>query len=132
MEDYNSDMTGSKRATGRNNLSGALFLMTAVSLAMPVQAERVLEEVLVVVRSGGSVIYRERTAENGAIEFEPYDDEEGPFRIDALAPYYSPSDALDVKPGADVALVLEAQRWIEGTVAAPALGQGIVTLYTDA
>ena len=90
-----------------------------------------LENVLVVVRDQGSVIYRERTDETGAIEFEPYADEEGPFRIDAIAPFYSPADSPEVKPGADVDLVLEVQPWLEGVVIAPAQGLGLVTLYTD-
>ena len=49
-----------------------------------------LEDVLVVVRDQGAVIYRERTDESGAVEYEPYADEEGPFRIDAIAGFYSP------------------------------------------
>jgi len=91
-----------------------------------------LEEVLIVVRSGGSVVYRERTDDRGVVEFDPYDDEDGPFRIDALAPFYSPTDATEVKPGADVDLVLEAQPWLEGRVIAPSQGHGIVTLFTEA
>ena len=51
MKDYNSDMTSGKWAPGRIVLSGALFLLTALGLTVPVQAVRateVLEEVLVV------------------------------------------------------------------------------------
>ena len=48
MSDYNLEVMKGKWAAGRNNVPGAVFLMIALSLAVPVQAEAVLEEVLVV------------------------------------------------------------------------------------
>ncbi|MHC4953116.1 MAG: hypothetical protein ACYTGZ_04445 [Planctomycetota bacterium] len=90
-----------------------------------------MPDVLVVVRDRGELIFRARTDEEGVAEFQPYEDEEGPFRIDAIAPYYSPGYEEEVKPGADVRLVLDVQPWIEGQVIAPVRGQGLVTLYTE-
>jgi len=89
-----------------------------------------MEDVLIVFRANEQIIYRERTDIEGVVEFRPHDDEEGPFRIDAITPYYSPGTLTDVRPGAQRRIELEAQPWIEGRVRAPSKGYGLVTLWT--
>jgi len=89
-----------------------------------------MEDVLVVVREGEEMIFRQRTDEDGIVEFQPYEDEEGPFRIDAITPYYSPGTESEVRPGDRRRIELEAQPWIEGRVRAPSKGIGFVTLWT--
>ena len=86
---------------------------------------------LVVVRLGTAIVYRDRTDADGIVAFHPHEEETGPFRIDALADYFAPGSAPDVKPGADISLPLQVQPWIEGRVDAPTTGHGVVTLYTE-
>jgi len=90
-----------------------------------------MEDVLVVVRQGEEMIYRARTDEDGIVEFDPYTDEEGPFRVDAITPYYSPGTETELKPGDHRRIELVVQPWIEGRVRAPSKGQGLVTLWTE-
>ncbi|MHC4938244.1 MAG: carboxypeptidase-like regulatory domain-containing protein [Planctomycetota bacterium] len=89
-----------------------------------------IEDSLVVFRMGATMVYRERADEEGVAVFDPYEDEEGPFRIDAVADRFAVGTAPDVKPGASTSIVLKMQPWIEGTVKAPSVGNGVVTLYT--
>ena len=48
MKDDQSNITGGKRPIGRKLLPAVAFLMAASGLAMPMQAQMILEEVLVV------------------------------------------------------------------------------------
>jgi hypothetical protein len=90
-----------------------------------------IQNALVVFRSGASIVYRERADEDGIAEFDPYEEEEGPFRVDAIADRFAAGNAPEVKPGAAISLVLKMQPWIEGRVIAPAVGHGVVTLFTE-
>jgi len=89
-----------------------------------------VEGALVVVRMGRSIAFHDRTPREGAVAFDPYEDETGPFRIDALADHFAPGHAPEVMPGADVSIVLRLQPWVEGRVDAPSEGHGVVTMYT--
>jgi len=83
---------------------------------------------LVVVRQGSAILFRARTPASGETWFHPYDDEEGPFRVDALAFGYMPASAPAVAAGAVVELRLVARPAVVGEVVAAARG-GKVTLY---
>jgi hypothetical protein len=83
---------------------------------------------MVVVRQGSAVLFRERTADNGAALFEPYPAEKGPFRIDAVAHGYVAGTAPSVAAGVDTEIVLEARSIVTGEVTAPTFEGGIVRL----
>ncbi|MEM8885230.1 MAG: carboxypeptidase-like regulatory domain-containing protein [Planctomycetota bacterium] len=87
-------------------------------------------DALVVIRSRGEIIFRDRADSDGVVEFEPYEEEEGPFRIDVIADEFSPGSVEEVRPGATERFVLQAQAWVEGVVDAPSKGHGVVTLFT--
>lgn len=90
-----------------------------------------IPEAMVVFRQGTQLIYRDRSDDDGIVEFDPYLDEDGPFRIDVLAPQYAVDHVPDVRPGGEIRVVLKLQPWIEGRVDAPTKGHGVVTLFTE-
>jgi hypothetical protein len=90
-----------------------------------------IPDAMVVFRQGSQLIYRDRADDDGIVEFDPYLDEDGPFRIDVLAPQYAVDHVPDVRPGGEVRVVLKLQPWVEGRVDAPTKGHGVVTLFTE-
>jgi len=85
---------------------------------------------LVVVRQGAALLSRQRADRAGEAWFVPYEDEGGPFRIDAIARGFVPGTAPAVAPGAQVQIVLPLQPAVFGEVRAPAKGEGVVRLFT--
>jgi hypothetical protein len=86
---------------------------------------------LVVFHEGTALLYRQRTDVTGRAIFEPYEEEHGPFRVAAIAHGYSPAVAEAVAAGAETVLTLAARPVVEGEVAAPARGQGLVRLFQN-
>ncbi|MGQ0614047.1 MAG: hypothetical protein ACT4PV_09950 [Planctomycetaceae bacterium] len=85
---------------------------------------------LVVVRQGSELLWRERANRAGEAWFVPYEEEAGPFRIDAIARGYVAATAPAVAPGATVQIVLPLQPAVIGEVRSPAKGEGVVRLFT--
>lgn len=90
-----------------------------------------LSNVLVVFREGGAMLYRERTDASGEAQFQPYANEPGPFRVDAIADGYVTASTDRAEPGSDVVLVMKARSYIEGEVKSPSKGKGVVKLFTE-
>lgn len=88
-----------------------------------------VRDALVVVRSGTALLYRVRTGDAGEAAFAPYDAEQGPFRVDALAFGYITGSAPQVMPGTSITITLQPRPSIVGEVAAPSRGQGSVRLW---
>ncbi|HEX5137330.1 MAG TPA: carboxypeptidase-like regulatory domain-containing protein [Planctomycetota bacterium] len=84
---------------------------------------------LVVVREGTEILFRARTDASGLAEFPPYDEEKGPFRIDALAHGFVAGNAPSVAPGADTDLILEYRPIVEGKVRGAEGRRGVVRLF---
>jgi hypothetical protein len=84
---------------------------------------------LVVVRDGTTILYRARTDLLGLATFEPYPEEKGPFRLDALAHGFLPAHAPSVAAGAETELVLEYRPIVEGKVRGAEGRRGIVRLF---
>jgi hypothetical protein len=89
----------------------------AVEVTVRDQAGEPVENALVVFREGAVLLYRQRTDLTGRATFEPYEDERGPFRVDAVAHGYSPATAKAVAAGAETTLTLAARPVVEGEVA---------------
>lgn len=100
----------------------------AVEVTVRDQAGDPVPEALVVFRSGAVLLYRERTDVTGRATFEPYEEERGPFRVDAVAHGYAPATAEAVDAGAEAVLTLAARPVVEGEVKAPSVGHGLVRL----
>ncbi|MDH3591638.1 MAG: hypothetical protein OER88_07160 [Planctomycetota bacterium] len=90
-----------------------------------------IDDVLVVFRDGPTLMFRQRSSNDGNVVFSPYATERGPFRIDAVAHGYEPATAPEVKPGATTELTLVPRASIYGVVRAPSKGQGLVRLFTE-
>jgi hypothetical protein len=101
----------------------------AVEVMVQDQAGEPVENALVVFRDGVALLYRQRTDLTGRATFEPYEDERGPFRVDAVAHGYSPATAEAVAAGAETTLTLAARPVVEGEVSAPSRGHGLVRLF---
>jgi hypothetical protein len=86
-------------------------------------------DALVVFRSGAVLLFRQRTDVTGLATFEPYEDEKGPFRVDAIAHGYAPATADAVAAGEKKELTLAARPVVEGEVRAPSRGHGLVRLW---
>lgn len=84
---------------------------------------------LVVVREGTEILFRARTDGAGLAEFPPYAEEEGPFRIDALAHGFVPGQAPSVAAGADIDVILEYRPIVHGLVRGAEGRKGVVKLY---
>lgn len=84
---------------------------------------------LVVVREGTEILFRARSDGAGLAEFPPYAEEEGPFRIDAIAHGFVTGHAPAVAAGADVDLVLEYRPIVEGKVRGAEGRKGVVRLF---
>lgn len=87
--------------------------------------------VLVVFREGETLLYRERADEQGVAVFAPYENEGGPFRVDALEHGFVPATAAKVAPGASIDLYLVMRPSITGIVRAPSQGHGLVRVFTE-
>jgi hypothetical protein len=101
----------------------------AVEVTVRDQAGSPVADALVVFRSGPVLLFRQRTDITGFATFEPYEDEQGPFRVDAVAHGYTPATAEAVAAGAETVLTLAARPVVEGEGKAPTQGQGLVRLY---
>jgi len=101
----------------------------AVEVTVRDQAGEPVGGALVVFREGVALLYRQRTDLTGRATFEPYEDERGPFRVDAIAHGYSPATAEAVAAGAETQLTLVARPVVEGEVSAPSRGHGLVRLF---
>jgi hypothetical protein len=101
----------------------------AVEVTVRDQAGDPVADALVVFRDGAVLLFRQRTDITGRATFEPYEDEKGPFRVDAVAYGYSPATAESVAAGAETVLTLAARPVVEGEVKAPSRGHGLVRLY---
>ena len=101
----------------------------AVEVTVRDQAGEPVANALVVFREGVALLYRQRTDVTGRATFEPYEDEKGPFRVDAIAHGYSPATAEAVAAGVETQLTLAARPVVEGEVSAPSRGHGLVRLF---
>jgi len=90
-----------------------------------------LSYVLVVFRQGESILYRERTDREGRALFDPWPEETGPFRIDAIARGFLTATAKSVAAGAQTELTLMGRPSVAGVVRAPSKGAGTVKLFTE-
>jgi hypothetical protein len=100
----------------------------AVEVTVRDQAGQPVAEALVVFREGAVLLFRQRTDVTGVATFEPYENEKGPFRVDAVAHGYSPATAEAVAAGSETELTLAARPVVEGEVSAPSRGHGLVRL----
>jgi len=87
---------------------------------------------LVVVREGTEILFRARTDAGGLAAFPPYDEEKGPFRIDAIAHGFVTGNAPAVAAGADTDIILEYRPIVEGKVRGAEGRRGIVRLFQGA
>lgn len=101
----------------------------AVEVTVRDQAGEPVPDALVVFRAGAVLLFQQRTDVTGLATFEPYEDERGPFRVDAVAHGYTPATAQAVAAGGEAVLTLAARPVVEGEVKAPSVGQGLVRLY---
>ena len=100
----------------------------AVEVTVRDQAGEPVAGALVVFHEGVALLFRQRTDVTGRATFEPYEDERGPFRVGAVAHGYSAATAEAVAAGAETVLTLAARPVVEGEVAAPSRGHGLVRL----
>ncbi len=87
---------------------------------------------LVVVREGTAILFRVRTDGAGNAAFPPYAEEQGPFRVDAIAHGFVTGHAPSVAAGADTELVLEYRPVVEGKVRGAEGKRGVVRLFQGA
>jgi hypothetical protein len=87
---------------------------------------------LVVVREGTEILFRARTDGNGLAEFPPYEEEKGPFRIDAIAHGFVAGHAPSVAAGVSTDLILERRPIVEGKVRGAEGRKGVVRLFQGA
>ena len=88
-----------------------------------------IEGALVVIRSGTSVVYRDRTTAAGFMRYTPFVEERAPFRVDAVAHGYAGGVLEGVADGTDVAVVLKLRPMVSGVVKAPTLEGGVVRVF---
>ncbi|MHC4730013.1 MAG: Ig-like domain-containing protein [Planctomycetota bacterium] len=100
----------------------------AVEVTVRDQAGEPVADALVVFREGAVLLYRQRTDVTGLATFLPYENEKGPFRVDAIAHGYAPATAEAVAAGAETEITLAARPVVEGEVKAPSRGHGLVRL----
>ncbi len=87
---------------------------------------------LVVVREGTAILFRVRTDGAGNAAFPPYEEEKGPFRVDAIAHGFVTGHAPSVAAGADTEIVLEYRPVVEGRVQGAQGQRGVVRLFQGA
>lgn len=103
----------------------------AVRIRVEDSAGTPLQGALVVVRWRGGILYRERTRADGLVLFQPWDDEKGPFRVDAVAVGYYAASAPEAAAGASITLSLLPKSIVSGRVEGPNREQAIVRLLLD-
>jgi len=86
---------------------------------------------LVVFREGSAILYRARADATGLVSFQPYAEEAGPFRVDALAHGFVPAHAPAVAAGAETQLILEYRPIVEGKVRGADGHRGVVRLFQE-
>ena len=86
---------------------------------------------LVVIREGAAILYRVRTDAAGLASFQPYPEEKGPFRVDAIAHGFVPAHAPSVAAGAETQLILEYRPIVEGKVRGAEGRRGVVRLFQE-
>jgi hypothetical protein len=87
---------------------------------------------LVVVRDGTAILFRVRTDAFGNAAFPPYEEEKGPFRVDAIAHGFVAGHAPAVAAGADTEIVLEYRPKVTGLVRGAAGKRGVVRIFQGA
>ena len=90
-----------------------------------------VEGALVVIRSGTSVVYRDRTTAAGLMQYTPFVEERAPFRVDAIAHGYAPGVLKGVVDGTEVTVALRSRPMVSGVVRAPTLEGGVVRVFQD-
>jgi len=91
----------------------------SVSIAIRDSNGYALDGALVVVRMGEDLLYRARTGSDGMVLFQPWDEERGPFQVDAVAFGHYAASAPEVAPGASITLNLLPRSIVSGRVEGP-------------